>query len=143
MPDSLHTDQGTNLYSQLLNYVCTLLGVDKTMTSAFYTQGNGKVERHNRVVADMLPKYCANNPRIWDRLVPYLTFLYKTTVHKTTGPTPFSLIYGAECQYPIDLFYPRQPGAKSLTMDLWTTSGRCSEKLISRRGLHWAPINDV
>ena len=113
MPDSLHTDQGTNFCSQLLKDVCTLLGVDKTRTSAFHPQGNGQVERHNRVVADMLSKYCANNPRIWDRLVPYLTFVYNTTVHKTTGATPFSLVYGAECQYPIDLFYPRQPGAES------------------------------
>ncbi|MEL7181406.1 MAG: reverse transcriptase domain-containing protein, partial [Pseudomonadota bacterium] len=113
MPDCLHTDQGTNFCSQLLKDVCTLLGVDKTRTSAFHPQGNGQVERHNRVVADMLSKYCANNPRIWDRLVPYLTFVYNTTVHKTTGATPFSLVYGAECQYPIDLFYPRQPGAES------------------------------
>ena len=90
-----------------------MLGVDKTRTSAFHPQGNGQVERHNRVVADMLSKYCANNPRIWDRLVPYLTFVYNTTVHKTTGATPFSLVYGAECQYPIDLFYLRQPGAES------------------------------
>ena len=50
----------------------------------------------------------------YNRLVPYLTFVYNTTVHKTTGATPFSLVYGAECQYPIDLFYPPQPGAESL-----------------------------
>ena len=91
-----------------------MLGVEKTRTSAFHPQGNGQVERHNRVVADMLSKYCVNNPRIWDRLVPYLTFVYNTTVHKTAGATPFSLVYGAECQYPIDLFYPRQQGAESL-----------------------------
>ena len=46
--------------------------------------------------------------------MPYLTFVYNTTVHKTTGATPFSLVYGAECQYPIDLFYPPQLGAESL-----------------------------
>ena len=114
MPDSLHTDQGTNFCSQLLKDVCTLLGVDKTRTSAFHPQRNGQVEGHNRVVADMLSKYCANNPRIWDRVVPYLTFVYNTTVHKTTGATPFSLVYGAECQPPKDLFDLRQPGAESL-----------------------------
>ena len=32
----------------------------------------------------------------------------------TTGATPFSMVYGAEGQYPKDLFYIRQPGAESL-----------------------------
>ena len=91
-----------------------MLGVDRTRTSAFHPPGNRQVERQNRVVAEMLSKYCANNPRIWYRLVPYLTFVYNTTVRKTAGATPFSLVYGAEYQYPIDLFYPRQPGAESL-----------------------------
>ena len=35
IPDSLHTDQGTNSCSQLLKDVCIVLGVDKTRTSAF------------------------------------------------------------------------------------------------------------
>ena len=35
-------------------------------------------------------------------------------MHKTTGATPFSLVYDAECQYPIYLFCPRQPCAEIL-----------------------------
>ena len=110
--DCRDTDQRTNFCSRDLKDVCTLLGVDKTTTSLFHPEGMGQVERHDTVVADMLLKYWANNPGIWDPLVSNLTFLYITTVHKPTEATLFTLVYGAECQDSIDLFYPRQPGAK-------------------------------
>ena len=68
------------------------------------------VEQHNRVVADVISKYCANNPSSWDQMIPYLNFVYNTTVHKTTGQTPFSLVFGQECKYPIHLLLPKAPG---------------------------------
>ena len=109
-PDCLHTDQGSNFCSELLLEVCKSFGIEKTRTSPYHPQGNGMVERHNRVVADVISKYCANNPSSWDQMIPYLNFVYNTTVHKTTGQTPFSLVFGQECKYPIDLLLPKAPG---------------------------------
>ena len=40
-------------------------------------------------------------------MLPYVDFIYNTTVHRTTQTTPFSLVFGQECQFPIDLFYPK------------------------------------
>ena len=40
-------------------------------------------------------------------MLPYVDFVYNTTVHMTTQVTPFSLVFGQECQYPIDLFHPK------------------------------------
>ena len=107
VPDVLHTDQGKNFGSGLIKELCKLFKMDKTRTSPYHPQGNGQVERHNRVIADVLSKYCAENPQDWDTMLPYVNFVYNTTIHRTTGATPFSLVYGQECQYPIDLFYPK------------------------------------
>ena len=93
-PDCLHTDQGANFCSELLKEVSNIFGIEKTRTSSYHPQGNGMVERHNRVVADVICKNCANNPSTWDQMIPYLNFVYNTTVHKTTGQTPFSLVFG-------------------------------------------------
>ena len=109
-PDCLHTNQGANFCSELLLDVCKIVGIEKTRTSPYHPQGNGMVERHNRVVADVISKYWANNPSSWDQMIPYLNFVYKSTVHKTTGQTPFSLVFGQECKYPIDLLLPKAPG---------------------------------
>ena len=75
------------------------------------------VERLNRVVADVICKYCANNPSSWDQMIPYLNFDYNTTVRKTTGQTPFSLVFGQECKYPIDLLLPKAPGHEIVNYD--------------------------
>ena len=88
-PNVLHTDQGKNFGSNLILEMCRLLGIDKSRTSPYHPLGNGQVERHNRVIADVISKYCAENPRTWDTVLPYLNFVYNTTIH------------------PIDLFYPK------------------------------------
>ena len=107
VPDVFHTDQGTNFGSTLMAGVCKLLKIDKTRKSPYHPQGNGQIERYNRVVADVLSKYCAENPRTMDTMLPYANFVYNTTVHRTTGATPFALVFEQECQYPVDLFFPK------------------------------------
>ena len=71
---------------------------------------------HNRVIADVISKYCGDSPRTWDKLLPYLIFIYNTTIHRTTQATPYRLVYGKEGQYPINLFF-RKPHAEELTRD--------------------------
>ena len=111
-PDCLHTDQkeGANFCSELLLEVCKIFGREKTRTSPYHPQGNGVVEGHNRVVADVISEYYANNPSSWDQMIPYLNFVYNTTVHKTTRQTPLSLVFGQDCKYPIDMLLPKAPG---------------------------------
>ena len=58
-PDVIHTDQGTNFNSELMHDTCRSFMTEKTRTTPYHPQGNGQVERSNRVIADMLSKYCA------------------------------------------------------------------------------------
>ena len=90
--------------------------IEKTRTTPYRPQGNGQVERFNRVIADTLSKYCAEKPQEWDAYLPYITFVYNTTVHRTIGATPYSMIFGREAQYPIDLFVPKPPGDPRLKL---------------------------
>ena len=117
VPDNLHTDQGTSFCNELMIELGQLLGFDKSRTSAYHPQCNGISERHNRVLADMLSKYVGDEPNEWDQYLPYLTFVYNTTVHRTTKATPFSLVFGQECQYPIDLMYSKPLDADMPTAD--------------------------
>ena len=56
----------------------------------------------------MLSKYCADKPRVRVRILTYITLVYNTKKHKTTRATPFSVVFGAEDLYPVDLFYPQR-----------------------------------
>ena len=108
-PDVIHTGQGTNFNSDLMQDFSRLFMIEKTRTAPKHPQGNGQVERFNRVNADIISKYCAEKPHLWDTYLPYGTFVYNTTVHQTIGTTPYSMLFGKEAQYPIDLFYPKPP----------------------------------
>ena len=55
-PDVLHTGQGTNFNSDLMQDICRLFMIDKTRTTPYHPQGNGQVKRFNRVIADTISK---------------------------------------------------------------------------------------
>ena len=115
-PDVTHIDQGSNFNSKLMHDICRLFMIEKTRSTPYHPQGNRQVERFNRFIADTLSKYCAEKPQEWDVYLPYFTFVYNTTVRRTIGATPYSMIFGRETQYPIDLFVQKPPGDPRLKL---------------------------
>ncbi|MDD9818054.1 MAG: RNase H-like domain-containing protein, partial [Gammaproteobacteria bacterium] len=48
VPETLHSDQGTNFESSLFQEVCKQLGIHRSHITPYHPQGNGQVERFNR-----------------------------------------------------------------------------------------------
>ena len=113
VPNVLHSDQGANLCSAVIKAVChlLLLGMGKTRTSAYHPQGNGQVERFNRTVEAILAKTVKDNQRDWDLCLQKALFAYRTSLHKTTGFTPFHLVFGRTPKLPIDVMLERMEEA--------------------------------
>ena len=42
----------------------------------------------------------------WDELLPFVMHAYRTSVHESTGYSPFRLMLGEECSLPADVFTP-------------------------------------
>ena len=113
-PDVIHTYQGLNFNNELMQDICRIFFIEKTRTTPYRPEGNGQVQRFNRVIADTLSKHCAENPQESDVHLPYLTFVYNTTGHGTIGATLYSRIFGRETEYPIDLLFPKSTGEPRL-----------------------------
>ena len=107
VPSYLHSDQAPNFCSEVIQSVCKLLGIQKTRTSAYHPQGNGQTERFNRTVEAMLAKMVQANQRDWDCYLPKVLFAYRTSIHETTGFTPYHLNFGHSPVLPIDVFLGR------------------------------------
>ena len=92
--------------------------VEKIRTSSYRPQTDGLVERQNRTLIAMISKFVNEQLTDWDELLPYLVMAYNTTVHNSTGCTPFSMIYGREACLPVDLLYPlkQDPGSQGQTL---------------------------
>ena len=74
-PDTLHADQGTNCNSEVMKDICQVFIIDKSRTSPYHPNGNGQVERFNRVIADTIYKYCAEEPQEWDLYLLHVNFV--------------------------------------------------------------------
>jgi len=60
LPEQLHSDQGAQFQSQLLSDLCRLWEVNKSWTTPYHPQGNGVVERNNRMLGDSLRSLLLN-----------------------------------------------------------------------------------
>ena len=99
----LHTDQGREFESKILQTMCKMLGVNKTRTTPYHPQSDGLVERCNRTLKDMLSKLINSSQNDWDVWIPHVLFAYRTAVHASTGVTPYRMLYGREARIPVDL----------------------------------------
>ena len=103
VPNSILSDQGRNYQSRLMEELWEMLDVHKMRTSPFHPQCDGLSERFNRTLETMLACFVKENQENWDELLPYLKFAYCTSVHSTTGYTPFELVFGRNPKLPVDL----------------------------------------
>ena len=104
-PEQLHSDQGKQFESTLLHEICKILGMKKSRTSPYHPQCDGLVERYNRTLLDMLATTTQNHPFDWEDQLPKVCMAYNTSVHASTGYTPFFLMFGRQARMPIDLMY--------------------------------------
>lgn len=64
------------------------------------------VERFNRTLKEMLSMYVNDKTNDWDDLLPFVQYAYNTSTHDVTKRTPFSLLFGFEATFPVDIFAP-------------------------------------
>ena len=107
VPQYLHSDQGTNLVSDVIQSLCILLGIQRTQTTAYHPQGNGQVERFNRTLEAMLSKVVTENQKDWDDHLQSVLFAYRTAIHESTGYTPFLVMFGHSPSLPVDVMQGR------------------------------------
>ena len=90
-PEQLHSDRGKNLNAQTVKDVCGYLHIWKTRTTPYRPQSDGQTERTIRTVVDLLAKYCSEAQDDWDEYLDSITCAYNSTVHESTGFSPYFL----------------------------------------------------
>ena len=104
-PEQLHSDQGRQFESELVKEICKILRIAKSRTTPYHPQGDGLVERFNRTLKQMLATTLRDYLFDWEERLRKVCMAYNTSVHCSTGYTPFYLMYGREARLPIDIAY--------------------------------------
>ena len=103
MPLVIHSDQGREFVNGLMKSLCTLLGCTKTRTAPYHPESDGMIERFNRTCLMMLSMFVNDRRDNWNELLPFVMHAYPTSVHESTGYSPFRLMMGEECSLPQDV----------------------------------------
>ena len=125
IPEQLHSDQGRQFESSVMQEVGQILQIHKTRTTPYHPQSDGLVERFNRTLIDMLATTVGDHPREWERHLSKLCMAYNTSVHSSTGFTPFYLMFGRQAKLPIDIVYGN-PFPESISIGQYVTDLRKS-----------------
>lgn len=96
-PKRLHSDLGPNLNARVVHTLCDVYEIDRSHSVPYYPQGNGVVERLNRVLQDIIAKRLMDkDSRDWDKELPAAVFAYNVSPHVETKCSPYFLFFNRE-----------------------------------------------
>ena len=109
IPHSIITDNGTNFAQGELKDYCNDLGIRLDLAFVAHPQSNGQVERANGLIlAGIKPRLEEPLRRAagaWADELDSVLWSLRTTPNRSTGFTPFFLVYGSEAVIPSDIIH--------------------------------------
>ena len=104
LPLQILTDRGAQFTSSLSKQLTTVLNIEHLRTTAYHPQSNGILERLHATLEAMLGKATALGFD-WVQQLPFVVFALRQAPNKSTGFSPFELVYGHKVRSPLDILY--------------------------------------
>ena len=114
IPETLRTDNGSNLVSHEMEEFLDELGIKHKKTIPLRPRANGEVERENK---SLLKAMCAAEGKPWQQELQKYFLAYRSTPHTTTGVSPAELLYGWKIRTKMPEFEGDEEEEKSGTTD--------------------------
>ena len=138
LPERIHADNGTHFTARRLRELADILGIEVTHTPAYNPKSN-PVERSHRDLGPALKVFCQDSPAShWEESLNRVLFALRTTVNRTTGLSPFQMLFGRDASQPIDLIFGN-PEDQPEALSKYEYNARIRETI--DRANAWARIN--
>lgn len=128
-PEKLHSDQGKNFESRVIQELCKIADIKKTRTSPYHPQGNGACERFNGTLLKMLGTLEDKQKSDWKSYIAPLVQAYNSTKSDSTGFSPHFLMFGWHPKLPIDAYLGTSPLPEQETTDPKTYVSKLKHRL--------------
>uniref|UniRef100_A0A8C5MDW1 Gypsy retrotransposon integrase-like protein 1 n=1 Tax=Leptobrachium leishanense TaxID=445787 RepID=A0A8C5MDW1_9ANUR len=106
-PQEILSDQGSQFTAELTQQLWRLCGVKALHSAPYHPQTNRLCERFNGTLKQLIRAYTQERKDL-----PHLLFAYREVPQKSTGFSPFELLYGRRVRGPLDLVQAQWEGGQ-------------------------------
>jgi hypothetical protein len=96
LPKSIVSDRDTKFVGHFWRTLWKKLGTNLSFSSAYHPQMDGQTEVVNRSLGDLLRSLVAEHHSQWDQILPQVEFAYNDSPNRSTGQSPFQIMYGMQ-----------------------------------------------
>ena len=107
VPRAVHSDRDIRLTAHFWKSLQERLGTDLRFTTRHHPQANGKVERANATLAEVLRSMCAWAGKDWRQHLDMAEFVINGSASSVTGMTPFFSNLAREPRTPANVGHPK------------------------------------
>jgi transposase InsO family protein len=101
VPKAITVDNGTQFDAEAFKDLCDQIGTKIHFASVRHPESNGLIERANGIIMTGIMKLIFNQPRgKWPDELIKVVWSHNTTTSRSTGFTPFKLLFGDEAITP-------------------------------------------
>ena len=118
IPHAIVSDRGAQFTGQMWKDVCSSLGIQLKLSTAFHPQTDGATERMNAVVKDFLRKHVNPMQDDWARWIPLAQIAINNRPAGATDLSPFFLTHGTHAITDGQLQAPAAGVAKAIRQKL-------------------------
>nr|GEV62396.1 RNA-directed DNA polymerase [Tanacetum cinerariifolium] len=110
VPKTLTFDRDVKFVSHFWHTFWTRMGSKLQFSSSHHPQTDGQTVVVNRSLGNFLRSLIGDNAKQWDLILPQAEFAYNRSVNRTTGKSPFEVVYGRNPITPPDLVLVQEVG---------------------------------
>jgi hypothetical protein len=102
VPKTIISDRGSLFVARFWEKLHKSLGTKIIRSSAYRPQTDGKTERVNQILEDMLRACVLHFDKSWDKCLALAEFSYNNSYHAILKMAPFEALYGRRCRTPLN-----------------------------------------
>ena len=84
-----------------------MLGITQNLSTAYYSQSQGALERCHQTPKALLRKFCHDQDQEWDEALPFVLFAIRKTPNQFLGVSSFELLFGRKVRGPLKVIKDR------------------------------------
>jgi hypothetical protein len=117
LPRSIVSDRDTKFIGNFWRTLWKKLGTNLEFSSYYHPQMDGKTEVVNRSLGDLLRSLVTEHHSQWDNILSQTKFAYNDSVNRSTGQSPFQVVYGMQPRGIFELMDSEQTATRSVSAE--------------------------